>query len=251
MARTATQLVSVSGVDSISSKSSSFVLCSVESVKDLIFDDEMVKQVGPGGIFLKSSREVVNRQKEGSGLNEELGIGSKVGPDGLFIKSSRDVETRQQEDIGLIKEIGIGSKKGDGQILTKSAIPINSGSGNKGSHQLCRQDETKEADGLMEDNLVKFDVQCSKLKNSKKIRKKMRDVFELREKVEKCIYLVEHCTLPRLDRSKKKPSSFSKVPKNPLILDLPLSNDSLTHSEVRNCNYRIEKGGIGNMSVGI
>lgn len=41
-----------------------------------------------------------------------------------------------------------------------------------------------------ENNLINFDAQCHRPKNSKKVRKKMREVFDLGVKVENFVYPV-------------------------------------------------------------
>lgn len=67
------------GVDSISNKSSNYVAYLVgESVSNLIFDDEMAKHVGPGGLFIKNSRKEDAGTIKGVGTNLEFRGGPTI-----------------------------------------------------------------------------------------------------------------------------------------------------------------------------
>lgn len=74
----------------------------------------------------------------------------------------------------------------------------------------------------------------------------MREIFDLGEKVDNFIYPAEFC---QPDFRRPSPGSVSLTQNNLLQPDFTLTYNSLTHSEIRNCNNRIEKGGLGNMSI--
>lgn len=86
-----------------------------------------------------------------------------------------------------------------------------------------------------------------KEKNSKKVRKKMHELFNLGEKAEKFDFPME---LLRKEGGRNSSGDLSLL-ENYKNNDCLLSGNSLTYSDIMNYNNRIEKGSLGNMSVGL
>lgn len=214
-----------------------------DSVNNMIFDDVLAKSVGPGGIFInRSNGEVGNGHKlDFFGLNNINGPKKTEGylstkPNGLM-----------EGEIGLNE--GMGQDLDKGPIKNKKVdIQTKLSGGDRDLKQNYGHDATSTSDDTTETALSSFDGLCRKLKNSKILRKYMRAVFELGEKVENFIYPVEYSVAAA---SKEIPGSNLFIPNNCLYMDFPLSSNSITHSRILNCNSRIHKGGLGNMSVGM
>lgn len=85
-----------------------------------------------------------------------------------------------------------------------------------------------------------FDEQCKRLKNSKKTRRKMKDVIHLRSRVEDF-----HCPVGNRYVLYHVRSSIKS---NFLSGGVPLSCESLSQFDFRNCNRRIANGKVGNIS---
>lgn len=78
--------------NSISSRVGSFVECSLgKSVNGLVFDNEVAKQVGPGGIII-NSQKLVHRNGQNRKVGFSNGIGPKpfLGPNPYIRKLNRD-----------------------------------------------------------------------------------------------------------------------------------------------------------------
>lgn len=94
--------------------------------------------------------------------------------------------------------------------------------------------------------LLSFDDHCHKPRNYKKVRKKMRDIIDIGEKVEDHVYLVEAFYLLKQDQIRTNSGTVHGHLKSNFALgDIPVSSDSLTHYDVRNlrnCNSRVVKG---------
>lgn len=79
----------------------------------------------------------------------------------------------------------------------------------------------------------------------------MTDIIDLRDKVKKFIYLVESFFPLKQEQKIHQPGIIFWPPKfNFLSYGLLLTCESLTHSDVRNCNLRVVKGILGKASEG-
>lgn len=94
-----------------------------------------------------------------------------------------------------------------------------------------------------------FDTECKKLKNSKKVRKKKREVFNIGGRVENFVYPDEPVILHKSDNL---PGVVFDPQKDNYLSDgLPLTCDSLNHSDIINCNSRVVKRVFGKASEGL
>lgn len=164
-----------------------------------------------------------------------------MGPARIFINNI------SEEEKGLIS--GKRSFKGIGPKMDIGPLPNILGCVIRDGKSQWGQYDSEEADRSMGKNLINFDDHCRKLKNSKKVRKKMREVIDLGAKVDNFVYPVDSCFLHTKDPSKPHSGSYSYALNKSNPVELPLSCDSLTHSDVRNCTTRITNGGMGKMVV--
>lgn len=97
-----------------------------------------------------------------------------------------------------------------------------------------------------------FDVECSKARNSKTERRKMREVFNLGEKIENFVYLVEPYLSQLNDQVKAASVPACDHPCFNVKLDgLPLTCELLSHFDVMNYNSRVVKIAFGKTSEGM
>lgn len=239
--RTAHKHVLSDGADSLPTLSSNFVSCSIgETVNNLIFDDELAKQVGSDGIFIKDT-------ENNCGLKSVKDLGTCVGPPNL--------KGPNQTLDGILPKCVGKDRQQQGKVVYKVGPPHQKGPCHSIEENLtCRvgnvmQKQGQEAymaPGMLKSSEQVKDAEGVKMKNSKKVGKKMREILELGEKVKKYIYQVEYGA-----KEFSNSGSVSYVPQFPKISYLQLSSYSLTHYEIINCNLTIEKGGLGSVSVGM
>lgn len=80
----------------------------------------------------------------------------------------------------------------------------------------------------------------------------MREVLDLGSKVENFVFPVENRFLLYQESALPLPGSNSLIINNNILpAGIPLSCDSLTCSDVRNCNYRIANGALGKTAEGL
>lgn len=225
------------GVENISYRSNSFVACSLgNSVNNLVFDDEVEKQVGPCGFIINSQKRLSSNEHIGvsEGLTKVNGPNSSLGPTPPFPDG-------QFNCIGpSFPYSPILSSAGSNQIN-----PLGGTTNNKQNGGNVAEEDTE---NRVEKLPSSFDSHCKKIKNSKKARNKMRALFDLGENVDNFIYLVEFSVAAT---NMIKSGSNFLYSNNYLNLEVPLSSSSLTHSGIRNCNNRFENGGFSNMEVGL
>lgn len=96
---------------------------------------------------------------------------------------------------------------------------------------------------------LSFDTECKNLRNSKKVRKKIREVLNLGGRAKNFVYPAEpliHCNSDNLPGV-----VFYPHKSNYLSHGLPLTCDSLNHSDFINCNNRVGKRVFGKASEGL
>lgn len=97
---------------------------------------------------------------------------------------------------------------------------------------------------------LSFDSECNMIKNSKAVRRKMRDVFNLGEKIENFVYPVEPY-LSQLNDQFLKDDGVEEDEARERRQGLPASCDSLSQQDVLNCNARVLKRAFGKASEGL
>ncbi|XP_058726994.1 uncharacterized protein LOC131598405 [Vicia villosa] len=96
----------------------------------------------------------------------------------------------------------------------------------------------------VENKPLSFDEQCKKLKNSKKVRKQLREIFDLGERVDNFVYPADLVFLMNSGNESRNLHGGCSAGRS-------ISIDSLTNSDVMNCIARVIKRTLGNNSEGL
>lgn len=95
----------------------------------------------------------------------------RVGPIGIVINNPNE--------NGSLLTRGLGENIGNGPITFRGPTLFNPADGtkkNQPKYQIER--ESDEGERILGNNVINFDVQCSRIRNSRKVRKNMREVFD-------------------------------------------------------------------------
>lgn len=208
-----------SAADSISSNSCSFVACSLGTPnKNLNLHDEVAKKVVPAGILINNPN-----------------VSGPICLNGLGVKT-------------LEAQLPLNTT--DNPCSIKGLTSFNPNENKLEDQQSHKVEHNKEqSEGELNKNYINFDAHCSRIRNSKKVRKKMRVVFDLGAKADKFIYPVEYRNIQNADFTIPLSGSSSSILYKKNSGNMSLSYNSLTHSDIRNCNSRISLGGLGNMAI--